>query len=92
MAFADDLRDAIRTERMRRRMTQSDAAALVGRTGKWLSEYELGKKEPGISSVMKLAEALGLELSVKPPEGWMLPDLDRKEAGPAHVMRCVKTL
>jgi len=68
MAFADDLRDAIRTERMRRRMTQSDAAALVGRTGKWLSEYELGKKDPGVAAVFSLAERLGIELLAKAPE------------------------
>lgn len=68
MAFADELREAVRTERMRRRMTQADAAALVGRTGKWLSEYELGKKEASVAAAVGLAEALGLELSVTAPE------------------------
>lgn len=69
MGFADDLRAAVRAERMRLRMSQADAAALVGRTGKWLSEYELGKSEAGVVAVASLAQALGIELSVRMPEG-----------------------
>lgn len=56
-------RRVLRAERVRRRMTQATVAALVGRSRKWISDFENGKIDPGASSLFALASALEVTVS-----------------------------
>lgn len=62
------LRQALTTERMRRRMSQADAAAMVGRSRKWLSDYECGRTDPSAATLFKLALRLGIAISISGSE------------------------
>lgn len=50
----DDLRELLKKERRRRRLTQSRAAGLVGYSQKWLSDFERGRVNPPIDMVLKM--------------------------------------
>jgi len=51
---------AIRTNRLRAGMTQSQLAAVISRTGKFLSEVETGRTRISEAELAKLATALGV--------------------------------
>lgn len=59
--IADGLRHALKVERIRRRIPQADLAAKVGRSRKWLSDFERGIIDPSFVTVI----ALALQLDVK---------------------------
>lgn len=62
----DQLRATVRSERQRRGMTQAHAAALLGYSQKWLSEFESGKVDPPTSMVIRLTALLGIPLQTTP--------------------------
>jgi len=59
--MAMKFRDLLKTERIRRRISQADLAARVGRSRKWLSDFERGVIDPSFVSLIDLA----VELSVR---------------------------
>lgn len=63
----DDLRNVVRRERRRRRMSQSQAAGLIGHTQKWLSDFERGATSPPADMVLRLLLLLGIKLYAEPP-------------------------
>lgn len=64
---SERLRRLLKEERVRQRRTQSELASLVGRTRKWMSEYERGKADASAWTVFALAEFLGVEVSLTAP-------------------------
>jgi len=64
----DSARKVLRDERIRRRLSQDEAAALVGRSRKWISELEGGKADPGVAGVLALAKKLGITVRFEPAE------------------------
>lgn len=56
----DDLRELLKKERKRRRLSQSRAAGLVGYSQKWLSDFERGRVNPPIDMVLKMISVLGI--------------------------------
>jgi HTH-type transcriptional regulator/antitoxin HipB len=74
-----DLAAAIRGRRFALGMTQADLAARVGVSRPWLSQIESGKPTANIGLVIRLLDALGLQLEVtdRPPSADDSPtDLD----------------
>lgn len=59
--MAAGLRTLLKTERVRRRVSQADLAAKVGRSRKWLSDFERGVIDPAFVTLF----ALAIELNVK---------------------------
>lgn len=57
------LGEAIRFARLKREMTQEDLAALLNTTKSAISKYELGKREPNLVQLSKIAVALGITVS-----------------------------
>jgi HTH-type transcriptional regulator/antitoxin HipB len=64
-----DLASAIRGRRFALGLTQADVAARVGVSRPWLSQIEAGKPTANIGLVIRLLDALGLQLEVtdRPP-------------------------
>lgn len=62
------VRTALRLERLRRRMSQSEVAVVLGCSRKRLSEFELGQTDPGFSFVFSYATLLGFNIRIDPPE------------------------
>jgi HTH-type transcriptional regulator/antitoxin HipB len=64
-----DLAAAIRGRRFALGLTQADVAARVGVSRPWLSQIEAGKPTANIGLVIRLLDALGLQLEVtdRPP-------------------------
>lgn len=60
-----DLRDLVRSERKRRGLTQSHAAALIGRTQKWLSDLESGRTNPPTTMMLEILTLLGVSLNAE---------------------------
>lgn len=58
----NEFRAGIRAERIRQRRTQAELAALVGRSRKWLSDYERGVIDPSLAGILKLTKALGMRI------------------------------
>jgi DNA-binding XRE family transcriptional regulator len=69
----DDIRQLVRAERKRRRLSQARASGLTGFSQKWLSEFELGRVNPPIDMVLKIMTTLGIKLKASVAE---TPDLD----------------
>ncbi len=64
-----DLASAIRGRRLALGLTQAEVAARVGVSRPWLSQIEAGKPTANIGLVIRLLDALGLQLEVtdRPP-------------------------
>lgn len=64
MAATDDLTKsfghAVRGLRAKAGLTQEDLADASGLSRNYVSDLELGKKQPTLSTIARLAEALGL--------------------------------
>lgn len=60
----DDLRSAVRRERMRRKMSQGQLAAMTGYSRKWLSDFERGAVDPPTSMALRMLLLLGMPLSI----------------------------
>lgn len=70
----DDLRELLRKERKRRRLSQSRAAGLVGYSQKWLSDFERGRVNPPIDMVLKMISVLGIRLEASATEPASIAD------------------
>lgn len=70
----DDLRELLKKERKRRRLTQSRAAGLVGYSQKWLSDFERGRVNPPIDMVLKMISVLGIRLEASATEPASIAD------------------
>jgi HTH-type transcriptional regulator/antitoxin HipB len=74
-----DFAAAIRGTRLDRGLSQADLARLSGVSRKWISEFETGKSTVELSLVMRVLEALGLDMSLSVslrPGGPRETDLD----------------
>lgn len=58
-----DLSALARGRRMEHGWTQADVAARAGVSRKWVSDFETGKASVDLSAVLRLLDALAVELS-----------------------------
>jgi transcriptional regulator with XRE-family HTH domain len=72
----DPLRELVRRRRKELGLTQKDAAALVGYTQKWLTNFETGKADPPASMLIKMTNLLGIRLNCT------LTEISSSELGP----------
>jgi len=63
----DDIRNALRAERRRRGLTQSQLADVTGTSQKWISDFERGRVDPPLSIVLKVLVLLGVGINLAPP-------------------------
>lgn len=77
-----NLGDAIRNARQQCGMTQEELAAKLDTTKSAISKYELGKREPSLEQLRKIAIAIGVTVSdLVDGEYWSrLPDAERRSA------------
>jgi len=77
----DQLREIVREERERRGLSQSEAAALMGYTQKWLSNFESGRVDPPVSMVINMMALLGIPLQAgsRPEPTPHLPEADNEQ-------------
>lgn len=61
--FLSNLGKTIRQTRRTKKMTQEDLAELAGVNAKYLGEVELGKANPTVLFLLKVAGALGMEMT-----------------------------
>jgi transcriptional regulator with XRE-family HTH domain len=65
----------LRRQRNQRRLTLEMLSANVGMSPQHLSEIESGKRDPRLSSIERMAEAMGMTVLIVPEA--MAPDLRR---------------
>ena len=65
----------LRRQRNRRRLTLESLSAKVGMSPQHLSEIESGKRDPRLSSIERMAEAMGMTVLIVPEA--MAPELRR---------------
>ena len=65
----------MRRQRNQRRLTLEMLSAKVGMSQQHLSEIESGKRDPRLSSIERMAEAMGMTVLIVPDA--MAPDLRR---------------
>ncbi len=65
----DQLASVLRGQRQARKLTQKQAAALVGLLPKTISALESDPERASVGSLFKLLSALGLELILQPKVG-----------------------
>ncbi len=61
-----DVAATVRGARQDAGLTQSDLAGLAGVSRKWVYEFEAGKPAAELGIVLRVVEALGLELELRP--------------------------
>ena len=74
---------AIRRQRNQRRLTLERLSAKVGMSPQHLSEIESGKRDPRLSSIERMAEAMGMTVLIVPDA--MAPDLRRYVANNGRI-------
>lgn len=72
---ADDAAKLIRLARRRAGLSQAELARRAGLPRSVLNAYERGHRQPGVDSLCRILEAVGLELRLAPREH--RPDPDR---------------
>ena len=65
----------LRRQRNQRRLTLESLSAKVGMSPQHLSEIESGKRDPRLSSIERMAEAMGMTVLIVPEA--MAPELRR---------------
>lgn len=65
----------LRRQRQQRRLTLESVSALTGMSAQHLSEIESGKRDPRLSSIERMAEAMGLTVIFVPEA--LAPELRR---------------
>lgn len=61
---ADVFAESVRVERARRQWSQAEVAAKAGTTAGLVSEIEGGKVDPRLSTVERIAAALGMTVTI----------------------------
>jgi transcriptional regulator with XRE-family HTH domain len=81
----------LRRQRHQRRLTLEMLSAKVGMSPQHLSEIESGKRDPRLSSIERMAEAMGMTVLIVPEV--MAPDLRRYVAnnGRSYTTQAGKT-
>lgn len=80
----------LRRQRNQRRLTLEMLSAKVGMSPQHLSEIESGKRDPCLSSIERMAEAMGMTVLLVPDS--MAPDLRRyiANSGRTYTTQAVK--
>ena len=73
----------LRRQRNQRRLTLEMLSAKVGMSPQHLSEIESGKRDPRLSSIERMAEAMGMTVLIVPDV--MAPDLRRYVANNGRI-------
>ena len=73
----------LRRQRNQRRLTLENLSAKVGMSPQHLSEIESGKRDPRLSSIERMAEAMGMTVLIVPDA--MAPDLRRYVANNGRI-------
>ena len=73
----------LRRQRNQRRLTLEMLSAKVGMSPQHLSEIESGKRDPRLSSIERMAEAMGMTVLIVPDS--MAPDLRRYVANNGRI-------
>ncbi len=73
----------LRRQRNQRRLTLEMLSAKVGMSPQHLSEIESGKRDPRLSSIERMAEAMGMTILIVPDA--MAPDLRRYVANNGRI-------
>jgi transcriptional regulator with XRE-family HTH domain len=73
----------LRRQRNQRRLTLEMLSAKVGMSPQHLSEIESGKRDPRLSSIERIADAMGMTVLIVPDA--MAPDLRRYVANNGRV-------
>ena len=73
----------LRRQRNQRRLTLEMLSAKVGMSPQHLSEIESGKRDPHLSSIERMAEAMGMTVLIVPDA--MAPDLRRYVANNGRI-------
>jgi len=73
----------LRCQRNQRRLTLEMLSAKVGMSPQHLSEIESGKRDPRLSSIERMAEAMGMTVLIVPDA--MAPDLRRYVANNGRI-------
>lgn len=66
--YERDLIDSITSFRKQHKVTQKDLAEAVNTKAQQISKYERAEQTPSLSVLLKLCDALGVELSLKSKE------------------------
>jgi transcriptional regulator with XRE-family HTH domain len=69
------IHSALRRQRNQRRLTLDDVSVMTRISPQNLSEIESGKRDPRLSSIERMADAMGLTLLLVPEH--MAPDMRR---------------
>lgn len=69
------IHSALRRQRNQRHLTLDDVSAMTRMSPQHLSEIESGKRDPRLSSIERMADAMGLTLLLVPEH--MAPDMRR---------------
>jgi transcriptional regulator with XRE-family HTH domain len=69
------IHSTLRRQRNQRRLTLDDVSAMTSMSPQHLSEIESGKRDPRLSSIERMADAMGLTLLLVPEH--MAPDMRR---------------
>lgn len=75
----------LRRQRNQRRLTLEMLSAKVGMSPQHLSEIESGKRDPRLSSIERMAEAMGMGMTVLIVPDAMAPDLRRHVANKGRI-------
>lgn len=73
----------LRRQRNQRRLTLEMLSARVGMSPQHLSEIESGKRDPRLSSIERMAEAMGMTVLIVPEA--MAPDMRRYVANNGRI-------
>lgn len=82
-----DFGNELRSERLRRGLTQADIATATGIARPNIAAYETGRREPRLSTATELLAAVNSTLTITPVITWIWTDGLRPYAVPARLWR-----
>ena len=62
MSLAENVRTALKRERLKRKMSQEEFGYFLGLSQSYISEVETGKKTPPLDLLIEIADALDLDI------------------------------
>ncbi len=66
MRNAKDLASYMREQRITKSVSQKDLASRIGKSRRWVIDFENGKTMPSLPAVIDAAQALGLVIDISP--------------------------